>query len=613
MFSNLAHYLPPNRNARSNSDPHVVEEDCLGILRATVALLKTLQLMPHTQKLLNDLILETSSLSESERLPLVALKLYQEIAETHRALVAAKTNLDVLDANLNLQGDANQVGAAAAAAPVQSSGCDGDVDVNMTDRVGSGAISRLESDHLLASANAVSQGRPDAPPETKRLNALFRCGVHLEGSIKIPVRAEDRNTAFGERVPYYMDVCRPFRDAFGNDLVVIWHGAHDDEQACLLSSHKSDSTGFEIAFGDIETRCTGIADVSRMILSGTVEQLVYGDEGYSVSADSTIHTFSLCPEPASQAGVGELEMRRAQASEVWNSLRPNFAVLLALVSYIHAKVHRDNTPVEFPEATIQMIFTFAFTELSTGQVWKDLIRVLCQFNAVLLNHGQRLGNVEFLTPADKVCTLKRLESDGAFSRAHLQLCWDAVQNISRELFAKQKEYWSQSDLRAALISFMTLNQRTRLSYERFDKALREAERRVTDDVFCKMLVVFDSDLGKDERYKNSLSEPCCMCLCPLQQADAAAEADADADVGTDTDLGTAVKPHAHDTKERVFLTPCRHVFHADCAKQWFNRNVTCPLCRAFVMATNPPATADEAAVVSQSETAPPSPPLSGAI
>lgn len=39
--------------------------------------------------------------------------------------------------------------------------------------------------------------------------------------------------------------------------------------------------------------------------------------------------------------------------------------------------------------------------------------------------------------------------------------------------------------------------------------------------------------------------------------------------------------------QRVMLLQCHHVFHEACLREWFQRSVTCPLCRTSAARAEP--------------------------
>lgn len=45
------------------------------------------------------------------------------------------------------------------------------------------------------------------------------------------------------------------------------------------------------------------------------------------------------------------------------------------------------------------------------------------------------------------------------------------------------------------------------------------------------------------------------------------------------DFACAICLKAYEAKTRVFFLPCKHHFHIECIKPWFEKNTVCPNCR----------------------------------
>jgi hypothetical protein len=443
------------------------------------------------------------------------------------------------------------------------------------------------------------------------LAELLQPGRRFTGSIKIPVEANyDGAGGFGERTAYYLEVVRALEPQGGaesesagagagegegegegedeGDLFLVRHGAHDDEQVCVLSVPSAEQASgsprhgvaggsprpgagpgeVPVMFSDLETICLGSAMLANEELSGTVEQLTYGEEGYSIKGAAGVHTFHLSPESESglELGLAGLAVAASQEASApaagvsgfaaarahYVAARTRYALLLALFYLVRlgsASLGGDAPDPELP---------------ATDEVCVDLVKLLSELNALLLHRCQWLQRVEFASAEDKSARIRGLSAVG-LSRPDAQSAWDAVVRLSTSLLCQRMSRVAQSgrgsaravqELDRYRVLLHRLQSRVQMSYTRFDKALREAEARVSKQRLDQMLLRPCAG-GPEGGLGGSSSDAdgnCCICLCALRE-------DGDA--------------------EAVLLrTPCSHSFHYGCASRWFHRHSTCPHCRS---------------------------------
>ena len=144
------------------------------------------------------------------------------------------------------------------------------------------------------------------------LDVLFRPGMRFRGDIRIPGIRDDASSDVRE--VYQLDIIAHeslFAGAGHGDqldsqrTVLCWHQAYEDAQICPIVLAGTDNTAaLKFRWADAETECTGtIQDTASMAITGTVAQLVHGEDGFLHASDAVTHTFSLCREMLSPAAV----------------------------------------------------------------------------------------------------------------------------------------------------------------------------------------------------------------------------------------------------------------------------------------------------------------------
>eukprot|EP00516_Mucochytrium_quahogii_P012227 CAMPEP_0203801090 /NCGR_PEP_ID=MMETSP0100_2-20121128/11024_1 /ASSEMBLY_ACC=CAM_ASM_000210 /TAXON_ID=96639 /ORGANISM=" , Strain NY0313808BC1" /LENGTH=491 /DNA_ID=CAMNT_0050707535 /DNA_START=722 /DNA_END=2197 /DNA_ORIENTATION=+ len=374
------------------------------------------------------------------------------------------------------------------------------------------------------------------PPTCTRIEELFKPGHEFYGTIKIPVRGnegEDDGTQFGERVRYSLVVVREFIDEAGKICRLVKHSAHGDEQVCILNIWDYSSGIANVSYVDYETKCIGSASVPEQRLYGTVHQLQYGEEGYRIPGNSSVHTFSLelCHSPVA-GSVGYYEAKQA-----CRLARIRYAVCLAL------RLLELNP-------TLTDVQTAADELVQGTDCFFDLCEIYAETNMMFLRYVDLLNGLVFESEDEKKLKLQDLATRG-ISRVDVQAAWDAVVRLKLALFfpvIRMCERNHDVHKIQKIKSFgETLRVRIHCCYSKFDNAMRAVEARIATNVLNSWTVQeppAGTDLGT-----------CCICM-----------------LGITGD-------------ESVLKTPsCSHMFHFICAKPWFHQHGTCPHCRTSLIA-----------------------------
>ena len=95
------------------------------------------------------------------------------------------------------------------------------------------------------------------------------------------------------RSEYTLEVLAEERDEMGNWVLMGMHAAYEDEQMCQINVSQTAEGKIEISYADGETHCTGVVDAASHTISGSVKQLLMGEEGFYVPCAEVSHTFDL--------------------------------------------------------------------------------------------------------------------------------------------------------------------------------------------------------------------------------------------------------------------------------------------------------------------------------
>ena len=79
----------------------------------------------------------------------------------------------------------------------------------------------------------------------------------------------------------------------GNWVLMGMHAAYYDEQICQINVSQTAEGRIEISYADGETHCTGVVNSALNTISGSVKQLLMGEEGFYVPSAQVSHTFEL--------------------------------------------------------------------------------------------------------------------------------------------------------------------------------------------------------------------------------------------------------------------------------------------------------------------------------
>jgi len=125
--------------------------------------------------------------------------------------------------------------------------------------------------------------------------SVLSVGALLEGDINIPgmPSAEHSDEQSTERKEYSLEVLKEERDELGSWVLMGKHCAYDDEQMCELRVRQTEQGVVEVSYADGETHCSGSLDAAACSISGNVQQLLMGEEGFFVPSAQVTHTFRL--------------------------------------------------------------------------------------------------------------------------------------------------------------------------------------------------------------------------------------------------------------------------------------------------------------------------------
>jgi len=125
--------------------------------------------------------------------------------------------------------------------------------------------------------------------------SVLTVGALLEGDINIPgmPSAEDSDEQSTDRKEYSLEVLKEERDELGSWVLMGKHCAYDDEQMCELRVRQTEQGAVEVSYADGETHCSGSLDAAACSISGNVQQLLMGEEGFFVPSAQVTHTFRL--------------------------------------------------------------------------------------------------------------------------------------------------------------------------------------------------------------------------------------------------------------------------------------------------------------------------------
>eukprot|EP00403_Amphidinium_massartii_P011689 CAMPEP_0178414300 /NCGR_PEP_ID=MMETSP0689_2-20121128/22966_1 /TAXON_ID=160604 /ORGANISM="Amphidinium massartii, Strain CS-259" /LENGTH=382 /DNA_ID=CAMNT_0020035587 /DNA_START=123 /DNA_END=1268 /DNA_ORIENTATION=+ len=151
-----------------------------------------------------------------------------------------------------------------------------------------------DSVKLQASRSEQSESETEASVLSSA-QSLFSPGSMFAGTIAIPgMTQQDEDD--GLRKQYTLEVLSESLDEFGQPQLLAQHAAYGDLQACHID-FRTVSTGstckVEVSYADSETFCEGTLDIETGKVSGKVNQLVQGEEGFFEPSAEVTHTFEL--------------------------------------------------------------------------------------------------------------------------------------------------------------------------------------------------------------------------------------------------------------------------------------------------------------------------------
>mmetsp|Transcript_10411 Transcript_10411/g.18724 ORF Transcript_10411/g.18724 Transcript_10411/m.18724 type:complete len:564 (-) Transcript_10411:36-1727(-) len=352
---------------------------------------------------------------------------------------------------------------------------------------------------------------------------FFVPGSRFTGTIAIPGMGQSEEDECA-RKEYTVAVLSEFVDELGQQQLLAQHAAYGDLQACHISFGISAATAqVEVSFSDSETFCEGTVDIATGAVSGRVNQLVQGEEGFFEPSAEVTHTFEL-------AAVGAMSRDVEAAHHLRLDMARNSRVRRLCKALHHATRSRE--------------LDLVLADVPWKEVFEDAER-LCEIQCATMRRlSKLLDGLHFDTPERKDSVMQLL----------------AQQKVTRAAFHKSSDEdftlltlllramppglrsWSLNELQSICLKG---HHRLGESFGRFDKSLRHAEARLpqsTLDSWRKPLV---------ESLSADAPEPVCA-VCFLQLS---------------------------DSDETPILLPCGHWFHYDCTRRWVHAHTTCPTCR----------------------------------
>ena len=357
------------------------------------------------------------------------------------------------------------------------------------------------------------------------------------------------------RKKYLLEVLAEEKDEMGKWVLMGKHAAYGDEQVCQLMVTQTDEGHLQLSYADGETHCTGTLDLSSKSITGNVQQLSMGEEGFFVPNAKVTHTFKLTLKDEApsarhlRSGLKAAHLRRIRA----------LPVMLSTSQVVKAKI----------EAELSMLQALQPKELLDDAM--EFVEGMC---AKMRRQAKMLQELKFTTAEDRSDTLARLADRGiALDKAHAAA--DEAFLAIRSVLAFQERVGKRELHHSDLINFLPKAQiRLEMSYMRLDRALKSAQRRLPKDVIDSWKSKHPGASWGDAGAKadDDSSDTCMICLLEIETsaADAAAQG--------------------------LFL-PCGHKFHEDCVRSWLHSHVTCPICRAQL--DPPPSSGREAKSASQ--------------
>lgn len=325
------------------------------------------------------------------------------------------------------------------------------------------------------------------------------------------------------------------------------HAAYGDTQTCYiqLSATLPDTNLVDIQYRDDETLCKGVLNLATTTLTGTVHQLVSGQEGFEFPSDEETNTFVLTLDPHSpellsaKRTIAHTEIVRTGALVAWAEMASRHPLNQAgeaelaksedaIIATVDHAVQKCEDLCSKMRRQTAILNELSFSTLEERHSTLELIKAR-GLNRVSIHADQSEAEIRVF----------------ALIRAY-QRCLDC------RLFQPVEE--KHRHLRNQCYKFRS---RLILNFQKLDTAIRAAEIRVPQ-----------SELQRFKRIVTIGTEPseaCTVCMCEIEAG------------------------------EECLDLPCGHSFHVECCTSWLHWNASCPNCRQAIEAGANSAAADRGA------------------
>eukprot|EP00669_Euglena_mutabilis_P010755 TRINITY_DN5469_c0_g1_i1.p1 TRINITY_DN5469_c0_g1~~TRINITY_DN5469_c0_g1_i1.p1 ORF type:complete len:405 (-),score=89.24 TRINITY_DN5469_c0_g1_i1:320-1534(-) len=383
------------------------------------------------------------------------------------------------------------------------------------------------------------------------VRSMFQPGSVWRGTITIP-----GDNLEGEAINQYLLEVVEERDG----LLYAIHSAYNDHQVVTLTFERKGEVVW-VHYYDMETFCSGPIDRTIGILTGTVKQLVNGDEGFFHPPDEALHIFDLRCVPTTadhrrQSAwlwrektrlvglVGRLLALKTAAADTlarhFATLEPDEALTRRLETLAQQAVQKED-PTGYAAFLTAVDFTEQRLDWANAILHAGLLaeQYCCELRAV----QNRLQSLQFETEEEKGRLLSTFPT-----REHVhQTVDDAFKAVHNLVWQRPKRANYPDDG----IMFYKASLRLPGAYKRFDAALRQAEQRLPRTVVIAHCRPLPPPRNPSE------GALCSICQITVDPADEGLELD------------------------------CHHAFHRDCLFQWLRGQSSCPNCRADIAPPGP--------------------------